>query len=717
MAALLLSSAYPVFADKNGNPLDDGYIYVGVQSLNPETNPITVYFDSEGLIPAAQPIRTVGGYPSRNGSPARLYAYSSCSITVRDKKRSFIFNDPIFIGASSKRIVVDTFAELLKITGSNNQSADMLGYNNVGDGGDNSFFYSTSSAATHNGGTVIKPTFVSGAGRWLAVNPYLVTFAQFGGKRNDISAAAANFTALKTACQALGGITLPTGTKGTLYIQQGTYTIANEEIRTTGGFKIVGDGAGVSVLSLTNTFAEDFFNFKDGGNVVLEDFSIVGEYNNEALPAYGSEPNTTVIDLRFSDNNFMRNVSFTRIWGRGINLTSSKNTHITNFDIEAIYNCIQINDDSATLSKDVYISNGILRGFAVGGFLPESDDSTYVLENVYVDNVDIVGHVNQVGAQGVSFTKSTSTGASDFEKYKNIHVTNCRISDCFQASSVRGARGVYFDNIQTNNCTRGLSFGEQNAVHDVFISNIAINGKGGGTGQGIIIYSGFTATPSSNSNNVNIENVTIRGVCAPTAALLINAETFSVKNVKIFGDSTASSVAIETQSSASRFTISDCFVSAFAATAYKINGTATAKARIYSNTAQGTGGTPTSKGIDIQSTSTAIHVFDNDVITDVTTPITILNGYRHDNVGYDVFFGSMTYDPVSIPAGQMITDTVTCTGSVAGDYATGSFTGLLTGIQITYEAGSNAVRFTMSNSNTVTVDMPSGTLRVKAVKK
>ena len=595
-------------------------------------------------------------------------------------------------------------------------AAKTLGYYAAGDGGANAFYWDGTSVATDNGGTIIKPTSVSGAGRWLAVDPTYITFAQFGGKSDDVGAAVANFTALKAACQALGGITAATGTKGTLYIQQGNYTIANDEIRTTGGFKIVGDGADVSVLSLTNTFANDFFNFKDGGNVVLENFSIVGEYNDEALPAYALTPSTTCVDFRNSKNNFMNRVKFTRIWGRGVNLTSSQNTHLSHFDIEAIYNGFQINDDSEPLSKDVYISNGIFRGFAVAGFDAESDDSTYVLENVYIDNVTCVGHASQIAAQGISFTKSTTTNASDFEKHKNIHVSNCRISDCFQASAVRGARGVYFNNIQTNNCTRGFDFGNSNAVHDVFIKDIVINGKSGGSSQGIIIYQGFVATPSSNSNNINIENVVMRGVCAATAALLINAETFNIKNVKIYGDGTASSVAIETQSSADKFTISDCYVSDFVGTGLKINGTSTAKARIYSNTIEGNGST-TSKGIDIRSTSTAIHVFDNDVISGVTTPITILNGYRHDNVGYDVFFGSMTYDAPSIPAGQMVTQLVACTGSVAGDYASGSFTNLATGIQITYDAGSNYVLCTISNSNTVAVDMGSGTLRVKIVKK
>ena len=708
-----LSSWFDARFFKTGNnaPLTGGKIHTYLAGT---TTPVATYSNDSGATNTNPIILDADGR-------ANIYIDDSVAYRFILKDANDVTQKDVDNIRSSRVDIVQkasTIADLRLLIGTsaNSNAVATLGYYVAGDGGGNTFYWDSTSGATDNGGTIIKPTSVSGAGRWLAVDPTYITFAQFGGKSDDVGAAVANFTALKAACQALGGITAATGTKGTLYIQQGNYTIANDEIRTTGGFKIVGDGADVSVLSLTNTFANDFFNFKDGGNVVLENFSIVGEYNDEALPAYALTPSTTCVDFRNSKNNFMNRVKFTRIWGRGVNLTSSQNTHLSHFDIEAIYNGFQINDDSEPLSKDVYISNGIFRGFAVAGFDAESDDSTYVLENVYIDNVTCVGHASQIAAQGISFTKSTTTNASDFEKHKNIHVSNCRISDCFQASAVRGARGVYFNNIQTNNCTRGFDFGNSNAVHDVFIKDIVINGKGGGSSQGIIIYQGFVATPSSNSNNINIENVVMRGVCAATAALLINAETFNIKNVKIYGDGTASSVAIETQSSADKFTISDCYVSDFVGTGLKINGTSTAKARIYSNTIEGNGST-TSKGIDIRSTSTAIHVFDNDVISGVTTPITILNGYRHDNVGYDVFFGSMTYDAPSIPAGQMVTQLVACTGSVAGDYASGSFTNLATGIQITYDAGSNYVLCTISNSNTVAVDMGSGTLRVKIVKK
>lgn len=66
----------------------------------------------------------------------------------------------------------NTYADLLASGGTilDGARADMSGYYSAGDGGANSFYYSTASTATHNGSTVIKPTSVSGAGRWLAIN-------------------------------------------------------------------------------------------------------------------------------------------------------------------------------------------------------------------------------------------------------------------------------------------------------------------------------------------------------------------------------------------------------------------------------------------------------------------------------------------------------------------------------------------------------------------
>jgi hypothetical protein len=61
---------FPLFYDADGVPLEEGYIYVGVAGLNPETNPQLVYWDSALTIVAAQPVRTltaIQATPARRG--------------------------------------------------------------------------------------------------------------------------------------------------------------------------------------------------------------------------------------------------------------------------------------------------------------------------------------------------------------------------------------------------------------------------------------------------------------------------------------------------------------------------------------------------------------------------------------------------------------------------------------------------------------------------
>ena len=93
-----LAPPYPIFTDKSGSPLDNGYLYFGTANLNPETNPITVYYDAALTQPAAQPLRTSNGYVMRNGSPAIIYANSYFSVTVRDKNRAMVIYSPVGYG-------------------------------------------------------------------------------------------------------------------------------------------------------------------------------------------------------------------------------------------------------------------------------------------------------------------------------------------------------------------------------------------------------------------------------------------------------------------------------------------------------------------------------------------------------------------------------------------------------------------------------------------
>jgi hypothetical protein len=91
MSALSVSSPFPIFTDIDGQPLEAGYVWIGTANLDPQVNPIAVYWDAALTIAAVQPIRTLGGYPANSGTPARVYVDSNYSIRVMNKNGSTIY--------------------------------------------------------------------------------------------------------------------------------------------------------------------------------------------------------------------------------------------------------------------------------------------------------------------------------------------------------------------------------------------------------------------------------------------------------------------------------------------------------------------------------------------------------------------------------------------------------------------------------------------------
>lgn len=91
MSTVSIPAPYPAFADIDGQPLEDGYIWIGTVNLAPQVNQIAVYWDSALTIPAAQPIRTLAGYPVYQGTPTRFYTGSDYSIQVLDSSGSVVY--------------------------------------------------------------------------------------------------------------------------------------------------------------------------------------------------------------------------------------------------------------------------------------------------------------------------------------------------------------------------------------------------------------------------------------------------------------------------------------------------------------------------------------------------------------------------------------------------------------------------------------------------
>jgi len=94
MSALSIQPPFPIFTETDGQPLENGYIWLGTINLNPIVNPISAYWDAALTIAAVQPIRTLNGYPVYQGTPARIYVNSDYSIQVQNRNGSIVYSAP-----------------------------------------------------------------------------------------------------------------------------------------------------------------------------------------------------------------------------------------------------------------------------------------------------------------------------------------------------------------------------------------------------------------------------------------------------------------------------------------------------------------------------------------------------------------------------------------------------------------------------------------------
>lgn len=87
-----IGNPFTMFFDRFGQPLDGGDIYIGTAGSDPQTAPVSVFWDSALTIPAAQPLATIGGVIVRAGNPAFAFiAGSNYSIRARDADGAEVF--------------------------------------------------------------------------------------------------------------------------------------------------------------------------------------------------------------------------------------------------------------------------------------------------------------------------------------------------------------------------------------------------------------------------------------------------------------------------------------------------------------------------------------------------------------------------------------------------------------------------------------------------
>lgn len=169
----LVENPYPIFTDTNGEPLEDGYIYIGEPGLSPISNPVQAYWDTNFTVPANE-VRTKGGYPHNSGSPGRLYVDGNYSITVHDRLGSIMYTKLNTLDYSNELTAgivssVDTLEDLRDLVpGEAYVQMSVAGATIPGDGAMGPLYYwEPTSVETDNGSSIIKPFTVTGAGRWL----------------------------------------------------------------------------------------------------------------------------------------------------------------------------------------------------------------------------------------------------------------------------------------------------------------------------------------------------------------------------------------------------------------------------------------------------------------------------------------------------------------------------------------------------------------------
>jgi hypothetical protein len=85
MPATSIQSPFPIFTDIDGQPLEQGQVWLGTAGNNPISSPITAYWDAALTQVVTQPVTTRGGYPMNGSAVGRLYVNSDFSILVRNR--------------------------------------------------------------------------------------------------------------------------------------------------------------------------------------------------------------------------------------------------------------------------------------------------------------------------------------------------------------------------------------------------------------------------------------------------------------------------------------------------------------------------------------------------------------------------------------------------------------------------------------------------------
>ena len=281
---LSTESPFPQYFDTDGTPLKSGLLYFGVANQNPETNPITVYWDAAATQPAAQPIKVKNGIAYRFGSPSLVYASSSYSVTLRNASGSLVFYAP----DSRDWAVAQMFAADLIDDTDPAKGAGLLGW-------------------------AWGLNYAVGTMGWAA-NQIEVN-ARWFGTTDD-------YVRLQAAIDAVAALT-PAG--GTVRVPRGTWDMGTVGITMKNRVRVVGDGMPYMGTSSTSATAPTVLSGTGASIVRFGDGSTFGTQGGalENVEVYGGNTATNGVVFHGTagsnaGGNVMRNVHVNRCTSYGI---------------------------------------------------------------------------------------------------------------------------------------------------------------------------------------------------------------------------------------------------------------------------------------------------------------------------------------------------------------------------------------------------------------
>ena len=422
----------------------------------------------------------------------RLILKDANDVTYFDKDRVSSIG-----GGDYKVLTFNTIADLrLKIGSEKEPVAQTSGYYNAGDGGGNSFYWDGTSSAVDNGGTIIKPTFVSGAGRWLAVNPKDIRVGQWGAIGNGV----ADDTSILNACFAAnvgGRVELD---KGKTYYTTATLYIA---------CSVIGNGA--VILGKIDVAAN---------NITLKDFTITSPSAVFALYLHGSLA-TTYTNIVIDNIKIDFGASATPINSRvNINATYIRDLVVKNCNLKyglQLIRCTNYLIKDNKLDGDNYQNNNELihasvrsTGIITNNLFVDSLDNFIDVyssgEKTIISNNRMLGCKLRTGA-GIEIKvtladdpNNTSGGVNDYGFDEQIIITGNYIGGLV-APSVIACQAVTIFYIDTRAVP---SFSWANAPRNFIITNNIFDGfdntlHGGGLFAGVYLD---TVTSAVVSNNI-----------------------------------------------------------------------------------------------------------------------------------------------------------------------------------------------------------------------